>query len=308
MNNGYGALLTRIEKINDNLLKKKAISEYGKNRITHEINFYKKIISENINFPVPKIQNIDYINYSFELEYLNTYITCQNYLTHDNNNIIIKKIYNDLNILHKNQMIVSKNTFNEDLILETYGKIKNRFNEIREIIDKYKFIKKVNGQKILEFAHIIEFIEKYINNYIKNNNSYTYNLIHGDLQLNNILVDNYDIKYIDPRGFFGKTALYGLKEYDYAKLQFGLGGYSYFDTKIVDELNIIDDNIIIDIKKIKDYEFNELNLTNMFIICIWLGNAHCFKNNEFKMIESYFYAIYVASRFMSNTMKVNNNA
>lgn len=306
MNTGYGSFLTKIEKISDNLLLKYSISEYGKFRIENEIAFYKNILTNEIDFSMPKIYNIK--NNLFYIEYLKDYITCEEYLKNNKaskDNII--NIINShlINLQHKN-INVSLNIFEEDLKLETYKKIHSRLNEINEIIKKYSFIEYVNKFKIMDINSIINFIEKYVNNYIESykltNTKYTYCPVHGDLQLNNILINNknFDIKYIDPRGFFGNTQFYGMKEYDYAKLYFGLGGYSYFDTKNVFNLDIIDNNIDIDIddNKHKEYDYHNMNIINIFIICIWLGNAHCFKTNENKLIESYFYALYVASKFI----------
>ena len=58
MNTGYGSTLTSVSKINESVLEKKAISEYGKKRIDNEILFYQEITSNNIKFPMPRILNI----------------------------------------------------------------------------------------------------------------------------------------------------------------------------------------------------------------------------------------------------------
>ena len=48
----------------------------------------------------------------------------------------------------------------------------------------------------------------------------------------NIIVNTDDkIKLIDPRGYFGKSYIYGIKEYDYSKLIFALSGYDEFNNK-----------------------------------------------------------------------------
>ena len=49
----------------------------------------------------------------------------------------------------------------------------------------------------------------------------------------NILVDEetLDVKFVDPRGYFGETKLYGWKPYEYAKLLYCLYGYDDFNTK-----------------------------------------------------------------------------
>lgn len=312
MNSGYGALLTKVIKINDNTIFKKALTNYGEERIEKEINFYKKLQLNNIDFPVPEIYDIK--SNSFHMNFLQNYITCQLYFENNQNieiiNNIINKIHTDLNKLHANEMIdIKVEIFNANLVEETYGKIRKRVNEVYHIIKKYKNIKTVNNIEVLSIDEIIIFVSSYIDNYIDNNNNYKYYLIHGDMHLNNILINPniLDIKYIDPRGYFGTSLLYGMKEYDYAKLYFGLSGYSYFDTKIVNNLDIIGNNINIEIKKFniennQYYQQKCINLTKIFIICIWLGNAHCFINNECKLIESYYNALYIATLLIKNVL------
>lgn len=304
MNTGYGSTLTCVNKINENILEKKAISEYGKKRINNEIIFYQEIANKNIKFPMPKLLSVS--NNKFTMEYLNNYITYQQYLE-NGNKLEINKIFNDFRLLHQLEKKVSREFFIENLKSETYLKVKERYQEISEMVNKYSFIKKVNNVEILGFDNILNFIEKWVNKYIDSIDNYIYYPLHGDPQLNNILINEktMDIKYIDPKGNFGNSDFFGMKEYDYAKFYFGLGGYSYFDIKNVNKLNIDGDNLNIYIKSFDSiceskYDFKEMNLINIFIISIWLGNAHCFKNNEFKAMESFFYSLYLSTRFVKN--------
>ena len=299
MNTGYGSTLTCVNKINENILEKKAISEYGKKRINNEIIFYQEIANKNIKFPMPKLLSVS--NNKFTMEYLNNYITYQQYLE-NGNKLEIDKIFDDFRLLHQLEKKVSREFFIENLKSETYLKVKERYQEISEMVNKYSFIKRVNNIEILSLDNILNYIETWINKYIDSIDKYIYYPLHGDTQLNNILIneETMDIKYIDPKGNFGKSNFYGMKEYDYAKFYFGLGGYSYFDIKDVKKLNIEGDNIIIDIKSLQDYDFKEVNLINIFIISIWLGNAHCFKSNEYKAMESFFYSLYLSTRLVKN--------
>lgn len=59
----------------------------------------------------------------------------------------------------------------------------------------------------------------------------TYSFIHGDPNGSNVMYDRKtrDIKLIDPRGYFGKTKLYGPEEYDKAKILYFLSGYDAFN-------------------------------------------------------------------------------
>jgi|UniRef100_A0A6C0ITP6 hypothetical protein len=299
MNTGYGSTLTSVNKISDNVLEKNAISEYGKKRIDNEILFYQEIVNNKIKFPIPQLLSIS--NNKFTMEYLNNYITYQQYLE-KGNAIETEQIFLDFKLLHTLEKKVSKDFFIENLKTETYIKVRERYQEISELVKRYSHIKKVNGIEILSLDYILNFIEEWINKYIESIDDYIYYPFHGDPQLNNILINEgtNKIKYIDPKGNFGKSNFYGMKEYDYAKFYFGLGGYSYFDLKEVKKLDIDEDNLTINIKSFQEYDFKEVNLINIFIISIWLGNAHCFKNNEFKAIESFYYSLYISTRLVKN--------
>ena len=89
-----------------------------------------------------------------------------------------------------------------------------------------------------------------------------------------------------------------MKEYDYAKIYFGLGGYSNFDLKEVNNL-IINNNeeIIINMNEMMNI-FELPEIIQVLIIFIWLGNAHCFLNNELKVVESYYYALYLSTLYL----------
>ena len=125
-------------------------------------------------------------------------------------------------------------------------------------------------------------------------------MIHGDIHLGNILVDGNQVYFIDPRGYFGNTELYGLFEYDYAKLLFGLSGYSLFDNLYINELTIKGNNIEIDL--IKKYEFifeSDLfdNITKLLSLSIWLGNNSCFIDIN-KKITSLMIAYYYCEKYI----------
>ncbi|MDR1124130.1 MAG: NTP transferase domain-containing protein [Elusimicrobiota bacterium] len=61
-----------------------------------------------------------------------------------------------------------------------------------------------------------------------------FRLIHGDPTFSNMMFDTFNMKtvLIDPRGYFGKTKLYGDPDYDWAKVYYSLkGDYDQFNRK-----------------------------------------------------------------------------
>jgi len=213
----------------------------------------------------------------------------------------IERIKYYLYNIHKIQKPITENLLKNDLNIELNTKILNRFNEFDwDSNTLYKSIKSVNNVKIKNnINYYCEFIQKKLNISLKDRNFY--NLIHGDIHLGNILLDKNDnIFFIDPRGYFGESKLFGLYEYDYAKLLFGLSGYSVFDNMIINELNIINDNIEIDF--IKQYEFIfEKNIfdetTILLCLSIWLANNSCFSNIN-KKITSLMIAYYYCEKYI----------
>ena len=231
--------------------------------------------------------------------YYKNYITLLDYLIKFNNNIIIDKIFNYINNLHSNsEKTLKKEEFRKIILLETIKKVKNRYLLIEKFIEKYYFIKKVNNIEIYSFEYILGKLEKLLLKEIDKLEP-KFNPIHGDIHLNNILINpnTNKIIFIDPKGIFGKEQIYGLKEYDYSKFYFGLEGYSKFDFSTIYNLDIENDNINIKMETFNINENKKNKLIEILIILIWMGNAHAFKCDKKKII-SYFYSLYLGSLFL----------
>ena len=80
----------------------------------------------------------------------------------------------------------------------------------------------------IEYANFLEVwnpIREYIHKHMLN---YDATMIHGDMCLSNILYHNGCMKFIDPRGSYGKRGIYGDSRYDVAKLYHSFdGGYEF---------------------------------------------------------------------------------
>lgn len=77
-----------------------------------------------------------------------------------------------------------------------------------------------------------------------------FKLIHGDCTFSNLMFDTFDRKtiLIDPRGYFGKTKLFGDVDYDWAKLYYSIkGNYDQFNMKKF-ALDIKDNEVELTIK------------------------------------------------------------
>ena len=296
--NNYGFQFNNIT-VNENIFNKKSKNKLGEEKINNEISFYLYIINNKIYFPMPKM--ISYKNGNLTLEYIKNSSTLTNKINTNNIDEYVNKIIYHLNYLHNiKQYVLFDDLIKRDIIIECEKKILNRFNEFdwqSNIL--YNSIKYVNNIKINDINYYCNTIKNKIIFYLKERNYY--NFIHGDTHLGNILIDNSDnLFFIDPRGYFGESKFFGLKEYDYAKLMFGISGYSIFDNMIIDELEIKNNNI--EINFIRDYEYifeKKIfdNVTVLLSLSIWLGNNSCFSNIN-KKITSLMIACYYCEKYL----------
>lgn len=305
----YGFLLNDIQIV-DNVFIKTAKNENGYMKIEHEINFYDYISNNNINFPIPKVYYLDKKHHIIKLEYLKDYKTIEIIINDTNIDNLLPLIFKKLDILHLTNIISCKKKYQEALYDETCLKIINRYNQTKwNQIPSFTKINSVNGLKINSLNYYLDIIQSRLKEYINNKNQYYFTLIHGDTHLNNILInDNNIIMFIDPRGYFSKNELFGIKEYDYAKLLFGLAGYSAFDNMEVDKLDIQSGNL--NIKFIQEYTYyfeNKFtsrfkqfgNFTKLLVLTIWLGNNSCFISQE-KKVMSLMIALYLCELLLFN--------
>lgn len=300
--NNYGYYFNNIEII-DNYIKKTGKNDYGKQKIQDEINFYKFINENNIQFPVPNIIAIDDDNSTFTMEYLQQH-TVATKLTNDNRRI--QSILQYLHKLHSYSIVpVSKETYISQLLIETRKKIIDRYNctnwkDIFEISN----ITHVNGIVIHNIEYYIEKINHKILTIIDSFNEYNFTIIHGDPHLGNILILENDIRFIDPRGYFGNMKLYGIKEYDSAKLLFGLTGYSKFDEISFENIEINNGNVEINfIDKYLYFYDSDLfsNYEKLLSLTIWLGNNSMFES-PYKKLYSLLISYYICEKYIVNTI------
>jgi GTP:adenosylcobinamide-phosphate guanylyltransferase/thiamine kinase-like enzyme len=112
-----------------------------------------------------------------------------------------------------------------------FSKVHQRVSEVEKIIpfiDKPHI--KINGKNCQNPLYDLSYFENVVSSLI---NIEDYTVIHGDCTFSNTLVDeNYQIWFIDPRGSFANTEIYGDKRYDWAKLYYSaFGNYDSINFK-----------------------------------------------------------------------------
>ncbi len=191
--------------------------------------------------------------------------------------------------------------------MEIYDKIKLRMEDIKPIIESIPHLQTVNNIPISSFEVILEKIKNiFLQEFIpQKNNKFKYSLLHGDLNFSNLLIhpQTKDIKFIDPRGYFGNSTIFGPPEYDEAKILYGIMGYDNFNTNSAfqpTQLNLQDLSIHFNISQypVSNYflqnHFHKIHYA--FLTIIWLGLAQYNKNNYWKCICSYYQGLLIGSQ------------
>jgi hypothetical protein len=300
---GYGSAFNNLY-ITPTTVKKEYKNEYGKVKLEKEILFYRYLIERSIPFARPKIYEFTPTSYTMQnmTGYVSLYTVFSTF-TPQKKRVLLERVYRELDMLHQSEHVnISREKLEECLQIETHTKLLERVQCINELLAQYSHVQKVNNIVLKSFDTILSLISEHVQKYLSTIDTYRLCLIHGDCQFNNVLYNpsSGDIVFIDPRGYFGSVGLFGIPEYDSAKVLFALSGYDVFDNMDVSQLDISGDTVSIpNLFQIDDDQlFKQGDIVSVLAISVWLGNAHCFKHNPPKALFSYFYAMYLASRYL----------
>jgi hypothetical protein len=317
-----------INIIDEHKIIKKGITDKGKELIKNECLWYehiKKINNKIIDY-LPKIYNI--YESAYIMEYKKKFITISLYFSEYEKNIdilseteldkninneelniyknqILKNIFNKLDKLHNlDKKTETRISFFSNLKKEIYDKMYERKKIIEPLLNYFGEINVVNNINIKTFDEVIDNCRNIIVKYYDALSIFDYSIIMGDCQFSNILINPSnidDIIFIDPRGYFGNSKIYGPIDYDIAKILYAISGYDTFNNNYFNIKNIDIENKSIDFniksikydKKIIDKYFNKVH--KAFMVIIWLGLAEYNKNNIWKCIASYYYGLYLGT-------------
>ena len=207
------------------IIIKRGINEQGKKIAVDEINWYKNIKELGYEF-IPEIYEYEPLKMK-RVQGKNIYeYDC---LTKSQKEDILKNIIVALEKLHN--LLPAQPVNKEDCIENYITKTFDRLSKIEHLVpfaDK-EFIK-INGQYYKNIFFDKEKFTEILTGMIPNE----FRLIHGDCTFSNLMFDTFNMKtiLIDPRGYFGKTKLFGDVDYDWAKLYYSIkGNYDQFNRK-----------------------------------------------------------------------------
>ena len=214
-------------------VKKLAIDKDYHHLIKKEYDWYNKLKEQKLGYDytydmiVPMVYDgMINDNTGFMMKYLDGYIPLHKYIkTHEESDVqkIYKTIHSHLDALSTCKKEVDDIDFFQDLEKEIITKVIDRCEKIKYMLINYN---KKELKEILNNTYDYLVSETQILGH-----KTLYCICHGDLNGSNILVNplTQDVKFLDPRGYFGYTTFYGWQDYEYAKLLYCLDGYDDFN-------------------------------------------------------------------------------
>ena len=231
-----------IEMLGDMVIKK-PVNSKGVEVIKHEAMWYDKLNELNLSNLSPK-HEFDRTSNVLKLDKIHGKLLYEVPVFFANAVKTLKLLH-----FHNSEDSDTKSLINEYIEVPIL-----RSKSIQNIIPE---ISSVNGLQITENLFDI-FSDKLIKPYIETVERFAF--IHGDPNSSNIIIDeNFNANLIDPRGKFGHTDFYGDKNYDYAKLIYGITGYDNFNKQKVVEFEY--DHTT---KSIQIEEFVNLDVVKMY--------------------------------------------
>jgi HAD superfamily hydrolase (TIGR01509 family) len=308
-----------LEKPSDiHHLKKESICQFGNNIIDNEMKWYRVIGDKTC---IPKIY--EYNDSFFIMEKITGKSLYQIFWKWnlDKQLNMVKLIKNKINEIHsiKTKEVLRKHVL-EDINIELNLKIRNRIKQVKKLINGFGDFSSVNNQPLFNYKgeyedYILEYLNKIFIEYFGKN--LYYYPIHGDPQFSNMIFNENtnSLYFIDPRGYFGNSKIYGPIEYDYAKILYALSGYDKFNNdnqkyfiEINDEKNL--KNLNLNIENHMDDFLNIITNANGkiipkeiligIVIINWLGLTQYCQNDVLKCVSSYYYGIYLFIKYFGN--------
>lgn len=221
-------------------MTKRAIDPGYVHLVKKEIDWYSKYMSmlkPGVKLATPHLYSFN--EDSFAMDYLSTYKPLHSVLDTFEKSSDIQKIHQIYkNVFDAVEMVagasslaVPEEDFIRDLRKEVVVKVIDRCEKIKAFLVNYS---KEELEDTLEsaYTHLFNFAIN-TSDYDVERKTMTYWFCHGDLNGSNVLADEetLDVKFVDPRGYFGGTKLYGWKPYEHAKILYCLYGYDDFNTK-----------------------------------------------------------------------------
>lgn len=289
-------------EFNDDIVTKKATKSEYCSLIHKEIIWYEKVSGLNISPRfIDKIIEYNFEPFEaphvagFKMQYMSGYVTLNEFW----NTVVDEKLKEDAlkevqgrmttlhQLEHKKMRLADVLT---DVTEEFYHKVLERTKSVKDIIFNYD---ECHLQNYLNDA-LVHIVNYFIGN-ANSDGTINYYIIHGDLNGSNILIhpETLDVKFIDPRGYFGKTVGYGPMIYDYAKLNYFLYGYDNFN---LNHYTYTDG--MYDAPTIYRHNYFDSNIINIMTAIIYISLTSYICDNVMKVNIAYDHGMKLLKRFL----------
>ena len=277
---------------------KRGLTSEAEVLIQREIDWYKALDAAGFK-GIPKIYSYDPLT----LEKIHGDNIFKARLDDEAKKQVIDMLFLRLNEMHHLQP-GEVNCF--DMQEDYYLKTMKRLRSIRDVIPfSNQPTILINGVVCKNVYYYPEFLQEKVNKIIRDGE---FGIIHGDCTLTNTLIDSdHNIYFIDARGYFGKTKLFGDVYYDWAKVYYSLqGAFDQFNVKNF-ELEIGEEQVEYQIgssgwehltqyflSKIPHCDYYRLKLIHAII---WLSLAsHCWEDYD-SLCTAFYNGLYLLNTF-----------
>jgi hypothetical protein len=288
--------------VKDNIVSKDATTAYGVQIINREIGWYEEAKRLDCVDNIAQIIGINNNRDGFKMHVVRGDVIFRIFddLPVHKRHRIVAMYLRELEEFHKHTKAVDNEQFETCIETEIIDKIINRYYKIKQLLDIFGNIHTVNGVLVQPFDECINRVNSIVKRYYKDTER-LFSFIHGDCQFGNSIYDSVRDKiiFIDPRGYFGTSINYGVKEYDFAKLLFALSGYDSFNVQHDFMIDALEDGCIE--FKIHTYDIDYTFATPVvkaFMVSIWLGLAQYFQNDVQKCVCTYYHSLYLATTLL----------
>lgn len=257
----------RMTVLGDRIIKE-GIDEQGKKLAVREKAWYARVADKNFT-NIPRIYSLEPLMME-KIDGKNIYEYTD--ISFDEKKKILTEVVGCLKSVQALEKVPSDKASFYDAYI---GKTKDRLSKVRDLVpfanDEYV---KVNGRKCRNIFYHWNEVEDVVSSYFPSE----FRLIHGDCTFSNMMLrtDGSPV-LIDPRGYFGKTELYGDTAYDWAKVYYSIvGNYDQFNLKRF-RLDIRENDVEL---KIESSHWEDMEKTFFEL----LGNDVCEK--QIKMLHA----------------------
>lgn len=210
-------------KVQGEVVIKTGLTEEARNFVLREVDWYKTLGKFGFE-AMPELVQESPMTLS-RIQGQNLFL-CM--LNSDGKKATFKRVVEALTRLHSYE---ERPADSWDLYKEYFGKTLMRLQQVADAIPfGHDAAIVINGKTCINPLVQIETFRRAVLDTLMSTH---YTLFHGDCQLTNTLVDEEgQVYFIDPRGYFGKSKIFGDPRYDWAKVYYAIAGnFDQFNVK-----------------------------------------------------------------------------